>query len=352
MRRKKTGVFIFFICLTFFLPVFLTSNVDADGGIIVPDIERVVFLPEQKAAIFWDGTNETIIISTKIRSDNLSNMAWVLPVPSKTTPEVTQGDIEIFDEIAFEFGEWVGGDYYISYEFCIIAIFIFIISIIGLILILLKKETKFFVLLLVLFVSLLIISVYFGFYIYASSMIGAGDQVYDVEVIDIKKVDIYDIAILKATNASNLVDWLNNNNFTVSSSTIPVLQDYCNQSDFYFIVNKINLTNVYTTAEEIQNVTSDLEDGIATPLQISFQPEQAFYPMRMSSINKGSTSIDVYFISNCSVFDELGDLTYQEVRYANSGSIIPSFDVGDIITFLNYEGDTQDLTEDSYFLEI
>ncbi|NIO37089.1 DUF2330 domain-containing protein, partial [Candidatus Bathyarchaeota archaeon] len=54
-----------------------------------------------------------------------------------------------------------------------------------------------------------------------------------------KKVDIYDVAILKATNATALVGWLNENGYTVPESAVPVLQEYCDKEDFYFIANKI-----------------------------------------------------------------------------------------------------------------
>jgi hypothetical protein len=353
LRREKTRIIVFLLLVTVLLTVLLPISGKSDGGVFIPNFERVIFLPEQKAVIFWDGTNETMILSTKIQSENFSNMAWIVPVPSKTIPEVSEGDIEIFDEIAFEFGEWVGGDYYISYDLCFIAAFIFFICLVGLIISLLKKDTKLFIPLLSLFIILFILSIIIGLFAFVDTMmLGAGDQIYDVEVIDIQKVDIYDVATLKATNATNLVGWLNDNDFIVPSSTIPVLQEYCNQSDFYFIVNKINVTNVYSTPEEIENATISLQDGIATPLQISFQPEQAFYPMKMSSIHEGHTIIDVYVISDSSVIDEVGDLIPKDVRYVRGGWIIPSFDVGYVITWLTYEGYTQDIVEDSYFLEM
>ena len=350
MVRENLKNILFFMLIAIFLSLFFTQSVGADGGVLIPDFEGVVYLPEQKAAILWDGTNETMIISTKISSDNFSDMAWIIPIPSNSTPEVNEGDIEIFYEIALDFGEWGGGDYYFPIESCLISFFIFAIGVLGLILLLLKRKIKLFIPLLLFSIILIIISLIIGFYVIMDYMvIGAGDEVYDVEIIEIKKVDIYDVAVLKATNATNLVDWLNNNDFVVPLSAIPVLQDYCNQSDFYFVVNKINLTNMYTTPEEIQNATDDLQDGVATPLQITFQPEQPFYPMKMSSINSGDTSVHVYFISNCTVMDESDYLIPQETRYAFHGPIIPSYNVGDVITWLRYEGSTKDLIGDSYF---
>ena len=56
----------------------------------------------------------------------------------------------------------------------------------------------------------------FFLYIYIGGMIGAaGGEYKSIEVIEIKKVDIYDVAVLQATNASEMVNWLNENEFAV-----------------------------------------------------------------------------------------------------------------------------------------
>ena len=205
MGETKLKWWIGVLCLIIVGPVIMGS-VCADGGVIVPDFERVVYLPEQKAALFWDGINETMVLSTKIRSDNVSNMAWIVPVPSTTKPEVAQGDIEIFTEIAFEFGEWVGGDYYLSYDLCFLSLVVFVISLVGLLILLLKKEITFFYPLLAIFVLLFIISIGIGLFSFTNTMMGDSGEVFDYEVIEILKVDIYDVAILKATNATALVE--------------------------------------------------------------------------------------------------------------------------------------------------
>ena len=351
MRRDITNTLLILLLLLTVTFVISSSSISANGGVLSPDYERIVFLPEQKAVIFWDGTNETMILSTKINSDNISNMAWIIPIPSKSNPEVSEGDIEVFDELSFDFGTWVGGDryFYLPVELCSISVLFLIIGFICLIFIL-KKEEKKSKIVMGISVLFIVLSLSLGFYSCTFFLIGGTDQVFDVDVIEFTKVDIYDIAIIKATNASDVVQWSQANDFIVPPSVIPILDEYCNQSNFYFIINKINLSNVYTTPDEIQIATEKLQKGIETPLQITFQPEQPFFPMKMSSINKGDTSINVYFISDNSYMDYSGLLIPQEVRNAGHGPIIPSYNSGDVITLLTYQGNTEDLTEDSYFI--
>lgn len=356
MKKEKTRLFaLILVLICICLALVLSQSVSADGGVLIADYEEHVYLPSQKAAILWDGTNETMIISTKISSDTFSDMAWVIPIPSNSTPEVSEGDIEIFNQIANSFGEfeWKGGGYYAYFELFIIAMIFFAVGIIVLILSILKRKTKIFPLLVVLWIVFMVVASFFVvLYIYSGGMIGAGGMYRSVEVIEIKKVDIYDVAVLQATNASEMVNWLNENEFVVPMSSTTVLEEYCNLPDFYFVVNKINLTNKYTTAEEIEEAKEELRDGIATPLKIKFQPVQPFYPLQMTSINEGTTKINVYVISDYHFSDNSGYLSIQEEGY-DMGFLSPEYYGwgGDYITWLTYEGETGDLTGDSYFIE-
>jgi hypothetical protein len=36
-----------------------------------------------------------------------------------------------------------------------------------------------------------------------------------------------------------MINWLNEHGFRISEENIPILQGYCDQPNFYFIVNKI-----------------------------------------------------------------------------------------------------------------
>lgn len=362
MRRNKARFLIWiFTLFSIFLVLISIQSVSADGGgfTTIVDYEEHIYLPEQKAAIFWDGTHETMVISTKIKSDSFSDKAWVIPIQSSSKPTVDEGNTEIFNDIAEAFAEYdYSASSYSQYDggVCIITIILFIVVLVSfLILYFTKKLPKDFVLIfLILWIFCFLISGSFFTY-YNSGMLGAVESNKVVEVIDFKKVDIYDVFTLKSTNASELVEWLNSNGFYVSNSSIPVIQSYCDQDNYYFVVNKINLTNKYTTESEIEDAISRLKIGMETPLMIRFQPEKPFFPMKMSSINEGETKINVYFISNTRYIDTSGYLTYKDSNYFSSyysRDIIGGNNYYyDRITWLTYEGYTQDLTGDSYFVQ-
>ncbi len=312
--------------------ILIPNLVFADGGVF-PNYSEKVYLPAQKAVISWDGSEEILILSTKISTENLANLAWVIPIPSKTDPEVEEGDIEIFYDLADLFSGKRPGTFGVSEK---------------------------------------------------------------VEVVEIKKVDIYDIAVLKTTDAAALVDWLNENGYIVPESTTPILEEYCRQEDFYFIANKINLANKYQdliikdedkacaemvgelvseayyiaiSEAEIFSVLESLKEegecqevdfeavkilvelklGIATPLKITFQPKTPFYPLKISSINDGDTEIDVYLFSETPVKDKSGILSLFQMT-ENTSVFKNSYRLGQkYVTYLNYSGDLKDLSSDSWF---
>jgi len=316
----------------------------ADGFVLL-SYEDMVYLPARKAVISWDGAKETMLLSTKIKVADLADMAWVIPVPSSEKPEVSAWDIEIFYDLAELFmGE--RGNKSGMFEF------------------------------------------------------GATDSMSDqVQVVEFKKVDIYDITILKADSAQALTDWLNQNGYPVGDEMAPALENYVAQEDFYFIANKINLKNKYpditvTAADklcfemaevvtrgyearwfeefdfsqiswifsevpecdpvgvnpEAVEVLFELDQGVATPLKIEFSPSQAFYPMEISSLNPGQSVVDVYVFSDSPMRDASNLLQVNQMT-ENPGWA-DFTDVGfdeSMITYLSYVGDLGDLDNDSWF---
>ncbi len=319
--------------------IYLITPTIADGCAITPPYHEHVYLPSQKAAIFWDGTTEEMILSTRIATDNLTNLAWVIPLSSKVKPEIEKGDIQIFYDLAELFKPR-------------------------------KRERR-------------------GFF----GPLGTEAQA-EVQVIEEKKVDIYDITILKATNASTLVNWLNEHGYVVPETSVTVLQDYCDRENFYFIANKIDLENKYknltiteadrecasnlrmpphyTSSEELNyylkhtihyreecknvslqvvKVLVELEKGITTPLKFTFQPEKPFYPLKISSINDGETNISVYVFSEMPVKDEKKVLsTHNMVKLKGHQRDKYNLTNERYVTLLKYGGNLKSLNEDSFFI--
>lgn len=317
--------------------IFLIPTLVLGDGMVLPDYEEKVYLPNQKAVISWDGEKEVMILSTKIKTDNLANMAWIIPIPSKVKPEIEKGDIDIFYDLADLF----------------------------------RRKTR-----------------------APGGFLGVSEGPdKKVEVIEHKLVDIYEITTLKATDAGALLDWLNNNGYIVPETAGPVLDEYCAQEDFYFIANKINLANkykdltitdedrvcaevitdYYTRYERIReqeiywaleqmdeckeatfeavNVLVELAQGIATPLKITFQPKVLFYPLKISSVNDGDTTVDVYLFSRTPVKDKSGILSVTQMT-KNTSYLKGKYNLAqEYITYLTYTGSLKDLKSDSWFEE-
>ena len=332
---------ILLLILTLFI---LTSTVVlADGGMI-PSAEIEITLAEQNAVIWWDGTEETLLLSTKATANELTDIAWVIPIQSKVKPEVEEGNLSILKEIPNLFQ--------IDYS---------------------SKGL-------------------FG-------SIGGFKELAGVEIIERKKIDIYDITILKTNEGDSLVNWLNENGYFVDTKHIPLFQEYANKKDMYFIANKINFEEKYfginitpsynTCAEKIpshylyrKNTQEDLDDlkqiikedqtescegifleaviniaelknGVATPLEIIFQPEEAFYPQKISSINPSGfgTWINVYLIANSPMEDtnNILDLKYNvELNEEWKNKLHTSLNYA---TKLTFNGNSEDLIKDSIFVE-
>ncbi len=205
------------LCISlFFMIALFMGHCLGDGAVISGNYNDHVFIPSQKAVIDWDGTNETLIISTRIANQNLSNLAWVIPIPSNVPPMVTRGDISIFYDLAEAF-----------------------------------------------FPSLLTEEYNHWRNYYESK---------GVQVIENKTVSFYDITILKATNATLLVNWLNNNSYPVSLDTIPLLQHYCSKENYWFVANKINISHLVvnqTILNEIEKIVEVLNQTTNEYLKIN-----------------------------------------------------------------------------------
>lgn len=205
--------------ISLFILVFILSvtEVFADGW-HVSDRHLHLYEPNQKAVISWDGKTETMILSSAVKSEDIANFAWIVPIQSSIKPEVTAGDISIFEDLVNYFEK--------------------------------KKPYK---------------------RSFVKSM-GGG-----VEVLETKEIDVYDITILKATNSDDLIDWLNNNGYKVPENAKPILDKYVKKENFYFVANKIDLNNKFL--KEIIEIDSIYKKRKKEYKRICEQITQIFYEL-------------------------------------------------------------------------
>jgi len=328
--------------------LFVPTVAFADGGII-PDYYTHFYETNQKAVITWDGSTESMTLATDFSADSLGNMAWIIPVRSSVKPVVAAGNASVF---------WAFVDYFVPPRA-------------------------------------------------SGSGFGGGlgaTKAAGVEVVDIKKVDIYDVTILKTTDARSLTDWLNANGYYVSADYVPVLGRYVG-GDSYFIANRIDLKNKYaaeiaeakkfnssfenltlddqkgvlsgiiygdnvaysTDLGALRNALYDLKAGVATPLKVTFSPPAPSFPLVISSLSngsdvftgdfliKGAMRIDVYVAAPTAVNDSGGVLQFDKaltITDSFRSEVKDYIDLGGakVITRLTYFGGPGGLTADASFV--
>lgn len=105
-----------------------------------------------------------------------------------------------------------------------------------------------------------------------------------VEVMERKALGFYDVAVLRARNASDLISWLKTNGYKVKPALEPVLSGY------------IDRGWVFTTAK-IRTGTS-VGEGRLDALQFDFRSDRPIYPLKISSLNPGRTKLLLYVLAD------------------------------------------------------
>ncbi|TSC90547.1 MAG: hypothetical protein CEN92_454, partial [Candidatus Berkelbacteria bacterium Licking1014_96] len=202
--------------------IFKLSIARANGGMFPPD---GYYMNEtgQKAFIYYADQTENLVISAKY-TGNSADFAWVIPTPSK--PEIFKSDAEIFTKL--------------------------------------QKLT----------VDSNNDSLTFGT---ALNSLGTRKSE-SVEVIEEKTIDIYDTAILKATDDKALASWLIEHKYTFPEDQSFMLKEYIDNG-WYFAIAKIQ--NALTNDLDIK---TKLAQGTVAPLRLKFQSNKIIYPMKLTRL--------------------------------------------------------------------
>jgi len=344
-----------------------------------------------------------MILNASYSIESLSEFSWIIPIKSSSDPNVSEYKNDDYDDDAFEVMEQLFPQ-------------------------LSRTDTW--------------DSYYGGF----SNMGPPGSS--SVTVLDIQQIGVYELCTIEADDKDDLIDWLEDWNYTIPSGFSDLVDDYIDNDSCYFVLNRINLEGefqseldaleiydsgvygnlmgdnldnnldnlVYDLAvrmaddiddtydgdgkdwsevsyfvnyimsetkyidlqngsmswgdlkdeveEEIRDsdffsTIYDLVDGTrGTPIVITFYPDEATYPLRISSIADNNGGIDVYFIGPDWAKDENNMLTYWSSVALSNNEIndledelkvdIPSS--CDYVSLLIYRGKMDKLTKDAIFI--
>jgi hypothetical protein len=112
-----------------------------------------------------------------------------------------------------------------------------------------------------------------------------------VTVLERKIVGVYDVAIVAASRAGALTNWLNNNGYAFPKQRNDVLEHYT-QKKWVYVAMRID-----SKALESHEVKK-LRTGELQPIRFEFSAEEMVYPLKISSVNSGETEVLLYLLAD------------------------------------------------------
>jgi hypothetical protein len=237
VNKKLIAALLFAILL---LLVMTTAPVLADGGFFPDSVYRDLYESAQKAVILYGNSTEHLILSVSFEGD-AEDFAWVIPLPNK--PEIAVTDPELFWELSdFTATEFPGG----------------------------------------------------GGWLWGCGGAAPGGQE-GVDVIEEQVVGPYATAILSATNATALADWLNANGYIFPEDGEEIVSEYI-QKEWYFVATKINAVE--------EDTGYALAEGAIEPIVLSFASDEIVYPLRITSLSATSPEVLLYVLADHAMVPE------------------------------------------------
>jgi len=208
----------------------------ADGGFFTMEMFYDLYESAQRAVILYGNSTgnytEHLILSVSFEGD-AEDFAWVIPVPNKPEIAVTDPELfwELYDFTRTEFPSW-------------------------------------------------------NWFTFWGCSGGAAPSDYEgVDVIEERVVGPYATAILSATNATALADWLNANGYVFPEDGQEIISEYI-EKEWYFVATKINAVE--------EDTGYALAEGDIEPIVLSFASEEIVYPLRITSLSaKNATPPEV-----------------------------------------------------------
>jgi hypothetical protein len=110
-----------------------------------------------------------------------------------------------------------------------------------------------------------------------------------VDVIEEQVIGPYATAILSATNATALADWLNANGYIFPQEGEEIVSEYIGK-EWYFVATKINAIE--------EDTGYALAEGAIEPIVLSFASDEIVYPLRITSLSATAPEVLLYVITD------------------------------------------------------
>jgi hypothetical protein len=255
-------------CVVWFLIV--PPGAYGDGCIIPPTAFAKVQIPDQRALIRYDQGMETLVIDTSFKG-NGTNFAWIVPVPS--APKVEIATTGLFPTLQTIFQPEIIHN---------VPPFYWLAIVIGAFLFTIFRKLRRGEPLLGVLLGWLFALLFFSMLLPAGLTAGVrASAAGQVNVIEKKRVGVYDTAVLSSRDGGALLDWLSKNGFVTPTNFIPAIHAYAKEG-WFFVASKIKLDASLT------------DPAKPSPLALTFKTERPVYPLRLTGIGNETCRIDLY----------------------------------------------------------
>jgi hypothetical protein len=102
-----------------------------------------------------------------------------------------------------------------------------------------------------------------------------------VSILDRKLVGIFETATIASRDPKGLQTWLRENGFALSTNSAPVIESYV-KDGWVFVVTKVRRDK------------PDPDTSTPHPLSFTFKTDKPVYPMRLTGVNNGPLSVELY----------------------------------------------------------
>ncbi|MGB9721032.1 MAG: DUF2330 domain-containing protein [bacterium] len=248
----------------FLMTVFLSSTLSADRGLIPFNSGITIFEPNQRAIIAWNGEEEILLLSTDLKASDSTMVLEVLPLPSE--PKVKKGDIETFRRA---------------------------VNIIN---------TR----------------------IHIKKRNGDGDRYAEgkipppAEISFHKRIGAHDISVVHLIEGKGFVDWvrdyLRSQGFDkeiISDTHKELVEKYIVEGFAWFVFDVITLNKETMTIE---------------PIQYRFKTGNLFYPLKITSLGSGYTTIELLILTP-KLLSKFSGISIKQIQLAHEPITIDQNDL-------------------------
>ena len=264
------------ILLSVLLASWSSSPLTADGKVWPRIGHAKVSIPDQRALIHYTNGVERLVIETSFVGPG-TNFAWVVPLPAVPTIEPVSSAVFTTLPVIFQpkavldIAPW----WFLA---------LLVLGTGSLATMAVQRGASTWDLLAVLLLPLAIVLLV-GTVLPALGKAAAGGlptgSIAGVQVFQRQRVGVFDTVTLTAKDPAALTAWLTTNGFATPTNAAPVIADYVKEG-WVFV------------AARVARSTNTTEATSPHPLSFTFRTRRPVYPLRLTGVDNGPCTIDLY----------------------------------------------------------